>query len=345
MSDEQRHLALYNKMKSEQDNYRDWLLSQPPEEILNHAHEYSVREDILCVMNSTPLPPLVTRALLHAEQPLASVYTNWSKCDHGISNDLVEVVQNWADRELKQSPMFMEICIYQIDPDRDRDRVAYLSSDKLSRYQGSDRINSSLYNSVFRGVVECSTLEDVYHMMNFQHPADYTGRSMSTSDVVQVIHSVIVDPGFYYCESIGFSRIDFSPERTQDMTRAIPVLLLEPGQIAKPTLVNNTPAAMRQLIGGNFEAISLPDGGILLCNEDREFIAHRQNRVIKDDAGEVLDVLVGTGLICGCKDGEFVGLTIDQMKRYKNTFQYPQKILRRNGKVIAKDIKPGDMER
>ena len=28
--------ALYEKMAAEQDNYRDWLKSQPPEEILHH---------------------------------------------------------------------------------------------------------------------------------------------------------------------------------------------------------------------------------------------------------------------------------------------------------------------
>lgn len=37
---------LYDKMKAEQDKYRDWLLSQPPEEILNHTYEYTMREDM-----------------------------------------------------------------------------------------------------------------------------------------------------------------------------------------------------------------------------------------------------------------------------------------------------------
>ena len=37
--------ALYEKMAAEQDKYRDWLKSQPPEEILHHTYEYTVRED------------------------------------------------------------------------------------------------------------------------------------------------------------------------------------------------------------------------------------------------------------------------------------------------------------
>ena len=42
--------ALYEKMAAEQDNYRDWLKSQPPEEILHHTYEYTVREDIVMAM-------------------------------------------------------------------------------------------------------------------------------------------------------------------------------------------------------------------------------------------------------------------------------------------------------
>ena len=31
---------LYEKMKAEQDKYRDWLLHQEPPEILNHTYEF-----------------------------------------------------------------------------------------------------------------------------------------------------------------------------------------------------------------------------------------------------------------------------------------------------------------
>ena len=38
---------LYEKMKVEQDKYRDRLLHQEPSEILNHTYEYTMREDIV----------------------------------------------------------------------------------------------------------------------------------------------------------------------------------------------------------------------------------------------------------------------------------------------------------
>ena len=37
MNNQELNTALYEKMFAEQDTYRKWLLTQPPEEILNHT--------------------------------------------------------------------------------------------------------------------------------------------------------------------------------------------------------------------------------------------------------------------------------------------------------------------
>ena len=39
MSETDYNARLYEKMKAEQDKYRDWLLHQEPPEILNHTYE------------------------------------------------------------------------------------------------------------------------------------------------------------------------------------------------------------------------------------------------------------------------------------------------------------------
>lgn len=65
---------LYDKMKAEQDKYRDWLLNQPPEEILNHTYEYTMREDIVMCMEELELSPKQAKALLRSPCPLDDVY-------------------------------------------------------------------------------------------------------------------------------------------------------------------------------------------------------------------------------------------------------------------------------
>ena len=46
MNETDYNARLYEKMKAEQDKYRDRLLHQEPSEILNHTYEYTMREDI-----------------------------------------------------------------------------------------------------------------------------------------------------------------------------------------------------------------------------------------------------------------------------------------------------------
>ena len=47
MNETDYNARLYEKMKAEQDKYRDWLLHQEPSELLNHTYEYTMREDIV----------------------------------------------------------------------------------------------------------------------------------------------------------------------------------------------------------------------------------------------------------------------------------------------------------
>ena len=64
MNETDYNARLYEKMKAEQDKYRDWLKGQPSEEILHHSYEYTVREDILMSMEELTLSEAETRALL-----------------------------------------------------------------------------------------------------------------------------------------------------------------------------------------------------------------------------------------------------------------------------------------
>lgn len=125
----------------------------------------------------------------------------------------------------------MKINIFQIDGDRDEHEVMFVSYDSIGNFQGTREVQSEIYNKVFNGEVECSTLEDVYKMFNTNHPAGYAGRSLSVSDIVQVWDGGDEEVGFYYCDSIGFRKVEFDPDKTVDKSREnfITALLIKPG--------------------------------------------------------------------------------------------------------------------
>ena len=88
---------LYNKMQQEQNEYRAWLLAQPPEEILHHAYEYSVREDIILATEEMNLTLAQVRALLKSPAPLADVYKDFSKLETDYMSIVAQCVEDRAD--------------------------------------------------------------------------------------------------------------------------------------------------------------------------------------------------------------------------------------------------------
>ena len=65
---------LYQKMFAEQAHFKDWLLTQTPEEVLNHAYEYTCREDILLSLEYNDLSPRQAKALLKSPTPLENIW-------------------------------------------------------------------------------------------------------------------------------------------------------------------------------------------------------------------------------------------------------------------------------
>ena len=102
---------LYNKMQQEQNEYRAWLLAQPPEEILNHAYEYSSREDILIALENASLRPAQLRALLESQAPLADIYKDYRDCDTNTLDAMALCIADRADigryaREHEELPQY-----------------------------------------------------------------------------------------------------------------------------------------------------------------------------------------------------------------------------------------------
>ena len=69
------------KMNTEFDTYRDWLLTQPPEEILNHANEYNAKQEIMAALSDADLSPAQIETLLRSPCPLEDVFKDYQQMD------------------------------------------------------------------------------------------------------------------------------------------------------------------------------------------------------------------------------------------------------------------------
>lgn len=134
-------------------------------------------------------------------------------------NDIPEssIANGRVDRSYNQeaqSNSSMKIEIYQIFHGRDIHRVKFATLENMAKWQGSSKIDSHIYNKVFEGEVPCSNLEEVYTLFNTSRPEGHVGHSLSVSDVVKVCYNQPeLEYGFYYCDSVGFKKVDFEPAK------------------------------------------------------------------------------------------------------------------------------------
>lgn len=126
---------LCEKMRVEQSAYCLWLTAQPPEEILHHAYEYSVREDIILATEEMNLTPAQVRALLKSPAPLADLYKDFSKLETDYMSIVAQCIEDRADdllkREMQQNP-----------PKVYRQSISYARQhDEVQQYKESYRLN------------------------------------------------------------------------------------------------------------------------------------------------------------------------------------------------------------
>lgn len=140
--------SLYDKLSREQDKYRDWLKDQPPEEILHHSYEYTVREDILMSMEELTLTEAETRALLLSPSPMAILYDKFSDLETGYMDTIRDSIEDTAKDEAKK---LRELPVYPYPADHAREQG------ELDAYRASFRANVSCKDAIE------AAIRDNYH--------------------------------------------------------------------------------------------------------------------------------------------------------------------------------------
>lgn len=97
-SDEMRK-RLYEKMQAEQDEFKAELLTKSPQEILEKAYSYYIREDILIEIENGNLSSRQMRALLKEDAPLASLYDEWLSNDYSYMDMIRDTIDEYADKQ------------------------------------------------------------------------------------------------------------------------------------------------------------------------------------------------------------------------------------------------------
>ncbi len=147
MSNEEMKQALVDKLSAEQDKYRAWLLEQPPEEILKHTYEYTMREDIVFCAEALDLTDAQVSALLASPSPMEDIYKEFDKRDASYMEDIRDSIETRAEEVLSvwQSPLYTQSGAYAKE------------HGELDAYRSSNKANLACKEAIH------SAIRDSYH--------------------------------------------------------------------------------------------------------------------------------------------------------------------------------------
>ena len=209
----------------------------------------------------------------------------------------------------------MRIKIYQINPDRDTNRVAHTRLSELERFQDSPDVQASIYDEVFNAVIDQDDLEDIFFLFNTDGHPLYRGGSMKVSDVV------VTEEGAFYCDSVGFKPVTFDESQTQKPDNLLKVVYVEPGKPPYEAEILHTLEAQQKAVGGFIEPVYLEDDITLVGNEESKLIGMPGNRRL--DSGSII---AGPFYLVGDTGDDFRSLTDEEAQRMMKRFEQPEDI-------------------
>ena len=116
------------------------------------------------------------------------------------------------------------------------------------------------------------------------------------------------------------------------------VIVVEP---KKKPMVQDIDAgleSMQKIVGGSIQAIyPFAESVALICNEEGKLLNLSLNRALRDDAGNVYDIISGTFFLCAAPpdSDHFAGLTDQQVKTYMKRFAMPEMFLNVGGDLFV----------
>ena len=134
-----------------------------------------------------------------------------------------------AEAELKVADKMPEVAdtVYKFDVYQVNDEHRDLRFESMKRLDERGlTANSADYDLVYsaeisaKGRIKEEVLEDIYTVFNVEHPVDFKGRSISTSDVIVMANGD--EQTAHYCDNFGFKEIDsFFAERTVEVDKSV----------------------------------------------------------------------------------------------------------------------------
>ena len=119
------------------------------------------------------------------------------------------------------------------------------------------------------------------------------------------------------------------------------VLVVEPMKEPYVKEIDPVLHALQAEVGGDIGATyPFSDPVALVCNDEGKLIGLDLNRGLRDENGEIYDIMAGTFLVVGLGEEDFTSLSPELAQKYTEHFRQPEQFISLGGQIIAVPVEP-----
>ena len=119
------------------------------------------------------------------------------------------------------------------------------------------------------------------------------------------------------------------------------VLVVEPRKEPYVKEIDPGLHALQAEVGGDIGATyPFSDPVALVCNDEGKLIGLDLNRGLRDENGEIYDIMAGTFQVVGLGEEDFASLSPELAQKYTEHFRQPEQFISLGGQIIAVPVEP-----
>lgn len=153
-----------------------------------------------------------------------------------------------------------------------------------------------------------------------------------------------VEEEYYNSEHIldseNFTGVDFSAEAereiVQEQKEQLDVLLVKPGMYPQAVQIGSELEDLQKAVGGDIEVVYPYNEPVaLIVNDEGKLNGSELNRALRDNEGQIYDIVAGDFLVVGLGEEDFASLSPELMEKFEKEFHQPEMFVRMGRSIMA----------
>ena len=153
-----------------------------------------------------------------------------------------------------------------------------------------------------------------------------------------------VEEEYYNSEHIldseNFTGVDFSAEAereiVQEQKEQLDVLLVKPGMYPQAVQIGGELEDLQKAVGGDIEAVYPYNEPVaLIVNDEGKLNGSELNRALRDNDGQIYDIVAGDFLVVGLGEENFASLSPELMEKFEKEFHQPEMFVRMGRSIMV----------